>query len=227
MNNDIPKAAVFDQAVSGPGGETDLQLLREVLDGDLAGFSSQPVGPKLLVLAGLPGSGKTHFARRVVDETPFLTLESDRLRKALVRRPRYTPGEHRRVFAACHLLVEEYLAQGVAVLFDATNLTDRFRTPLYRIAESLAVPLAVVEVTAPRETVRRRLRSREAGLDQNTNSDAGWLVYCRMAPHWEPINRERFVVDTSVDIAPVVEQVVNWSQTTRVVNSDKNDKREG
>ena len=35
------------------------------------------------------------------------------------------------------------------------------------------------------------------------------------------------MVDTSVDIAPVVEQVVNWSLTARPVNSDKNDKKEG
>ena len=68
------------------------------------------------------------------------------------------------MFAACHLLVEEYLAQGMAVLFDAANLTDRFRTPLYRIAESLTVPLAVVEVTAPRETVRRRLAEPGGGV---------------------------------------------------------------
>ena len=209
----------LDRTADDTGGG-DVRLLRAVLDQDLAGNSAKYGGPKLLLLAGLPGVGKTHFARMVTDRAPLLTLESDRLRKALAPRPRYTPAEHRRVFKASHLLVEEYLVKGIPVLFDATNLTDRFREPLYRIAESLAVPLAVVEVTAPRETVRRRLRSREAGLDRDTNSDAGWLIYCRMAPNWEPINRERFVVDSSVDVTPVLEQVVNWCQTARPTNSD-------
>jgi predicted kinase len=191
--------------------DADAALLREVLDDDLARTSGPSARPVLLVLAGLPGTGKTHFAKRLLERLSFLVLETDRLRKVLVSSPRYTPGENRRLFDACHLLAREYLASGHPVLFDATNLTERFRTPLYQIAESLDRPFATVEVTAPREVVRRRLRSREAGLDRGTNSDAGWLIYCRMAPAWEPILRKHHVVDSSADITPVLEQVVSWA----------------
>jgi predicted kinase len=187
-----------------------------VLDGDLARIGQPPAGPVLLVLAGLPGTGKSHFARRLVESLSFLVLETDRLRKVLVPSPRYTPGEHRRLFECCHLLTEEYLKKGYPVLFDATNLTDRFRVPLYRIADSLRKSIAIVEVTAPREVVRRRLRSREAGLDRDTNSDAGWLIYCRMAPAWEPIRQKHYTVDSSIDITPVLEQVVDWARTAGI-----------
>ena len=203
--------------VESPSGRTDnvdAALLRKVLDADLTRIGEPLARPMLLVLAGLPGTGKTHFAKRLLERLSFLVLETDRLRKVLVPSPRYTPGEHRRLFDACHLLTREYLALGHPVLFDATNLTERFRAPLYQIAASLERPLAVVEVTAPREVVRRRLRSREAGLDRETNSDAGWLIYCRMAPAWEPIVQKHHLVDSSADITPVLEQVVSWASQT-------------
>ena len=82
---------------------------------------------------------------------PFLTLESDRLRKALVGRPQYTPDEHRRVFRACHRVLDELLGQGYPLLFDATNLTERNRRPVYAITRKRGAPLAIAVVTAPPE----------------------------------------------------------------------------
>ena len=197
---------------AGPN-DADADILRTVLDGDLARMEQPSAGPVLLVMAGLPGAGKSHFAKRLVERLSFLVLETDRLRKVLVPSPRYTLGEHRRLFDSCHLLIEEYLKNGYPVLFDATNLTEMFRVPLYRIAGSLGIPMAIVEVTAPREVVRRRLRSREAGLDRDSNSDAGWLIYCRMASAWEPIHRKHYTVDSASDITPVLEQMVDWART--------------
>ena len=169
-------------------------LLSDARDLDLRSGS-----PRLLMLAGLPGVGKSAFAREVTSCCPFLKVESDRLRKALVPQPQYTPDEHRRVFRACHRLLDELLGQGYPMLFDATNLTERNRRPVYAIARRRGVPLAIAVVTAPPEIVRQRLRDREAGLDPETWSDAGWEIHSRMAPAWEPVRRPHILVDTSRD----------------------------
>ena len=168
-------------------------------------------GPRLLMLAGLPGVGKSAFAREVTSRCPFLTLESDRLRKVLVPQPQYTPDEHRRVFRACHSLLDELLGQGYPMLFDATNLTERNRRPVYAIARKRGVPLAIAVVTAPPEIVQQRLRDREAGLDPETWSDAGWDIHSRMAPAWEPVKRPHIAVDTSEDITPALRRVLDWA----------------
>ena len=76
----------------------------------------------------------------------------------LIPNPKYTPSEHTRVFNACHVLIEDLLCQGRGVLFDATNLTESFRRPLYWICDRLSIPLVLARFTAPQYVVRRRPR---------------------------------------------------------------------
>ena len=162
----------------------------------------------LVVLSGLPGTGKSHFARELALRVPFLVLESDRLRKALVSQPQYTPGESSRLFAACHRLVEEYLAEGRRVLFDATNLMESHRQPLCHIADRLGVQLVLVRFTAPRKVVRRRLVERASGLHAADYSDADWPAYCRLLPTEERITRKHFTVGSDEDAARVLKQLI-------------------
>ena len=101
------------------------------------------------------------------------------------------------MFRSCYQLIQYYLINGYSVLFDATNLNEEFRSYLYEIAEATAVPLAVVYATAPQSTVRRRLKQRKADRYANTYSDAGWLIYTRLAPVEEPVQRDHYALDTS------------------------------
>ncbi len=190
----------------------DAAALRSVLDPEArnqCGDQSRKVrGPVLVALCGLPGTGKSHFARELAERTPLLVLETDRLRKILVAKPKYRPGEHRRVFRACYLLIEEYLGQGKRVLFDATNLTEDFRQPLYHIAEKQEARLVLVGFTAPEDVVRERLADRASGRDSIGYSDATWLIHSRMRPFEEPIQRDHLLVDSSKDITESLDQVV-------------------
>ena len=196
-----------------PDLQSDLARLRSLLRSDVQKSGLCAGMPRVLMLAGLPGSGKSTFAREVTARYPFLVMETDRLRKTLVVEPQYTPEEHRRVFRSCHRLIAEFLGQGYPVLFDATNIARRSRRPVFAIARRYNAPVAVVAVSAPLEVVRERLRRREAGLDPETWSDAGFEIYSRMAPAWEPVNGLHIEVDTSRDIAPALRQVLEWARS--------------
>ena len=162
----------------------------------------------MIALCGLPGTGKSYFAGELLKRLDLVVLETDRLRKALVTSPKYTRGEHARVFSVCHLLIEEYLTLGYRVLFDATNLTEQARTPLYQIAGRLNCPLFLVGLTAPGHLVRQRLDRRATGRNQGDYSDATWRIHRRMAPFEEPIARPHVMVDSSRDIGPFLDRVV-------------------
>ena len=193
--------------------DADAYSLRSLLLEDVRAIGLKPHNPKLLMLAGLPGAGKSTFARALTACHPLLVLESDRMRKTLVDQPQYTADEHSRVFRACHRLIGEFIGQGYQVLLDATNLGQRNRRPVIAISRKYNVPIATVVVTAPPDVVKERLLNREAGMDPDTWSDAGVDIYTRMAPAWQPVKRDHFSVDTSRDFTPILHQVVAWAKS--------------
>ena len=151
--------------------------------------------PALVVVAGLPGTGKSLFSRELRLRTGAIILQSDAIRRLLFERPSYSWRESRRVFTTLHAAVETLLDSGMSCIVDATNLAEAYRQPLYDIGERHGAKLIVVEVTAPPEVAMARLRERAATPEDV--SDADVAVYERMLPKWEEIGREHFVVDTA------------------------------
>ncbi len=188
---------------SGDRAVKDAGILEETL-GELPAPVERPV---LIMLSGLPGTGKSHLTRELRRRVPLAVVQSDLLRKTLFARPRYTPAESGRLFAACHLLTSRLLERGIPVVFDATNLKESYRKPLYAIAGRCGAKLVLVQVTAPLETVRRRLDARAAGPGEDV-SEAGFEVYEKMAREVEPFAREHLTVDTSDDIGAAVDAVI-------------------
>ncbi|MFQ5924849.1 MAG: AAA family ATPase [Dehalococcoidia bacterium] len=182
----------------------DVQRLR----GSLGQLPEPTVNPALIVVSGLPGTGKSYFCRKLAERLPFSILESDALRKVLSPSPNYSPGESNRLFGACHLLIEELLRRGIPLIFDATNLVERHRERLYQIADRVGARLIIVRVEAPPKLVRLRLQGRSLGVDPEDRSGADWRVYQKMGASAQRIRRNHFAVDTSNDIAPVINKIV-------------------
>ena len=164
--------------------------------------------PALIVVSGLPGSGKSHFSRRLAERMPLPIIESDAMRQILSAKPDYSPGESERLFRACHALMDTLLRKGISVIFDATNLIESHREQLYRIADRTGAKLILVQVDAPPEVIQQRMERRRARLDPDDKSEADWQVYKKMSVTAERIRRNHFAVDTSKDITPAIEKIV-------------------
>ncbi len=186
----------------------DLDLLRAAYAEGLPARSERPA---LVVLCGLPGTGKSHFARELSTRAPFIWLNSDRTRKLLVSQPSYSRREHRRVFSAMHTLTRGYLRDGYSVVFDATNLNEGVRQPLYSVAEDVGIDPLIIRFTASSDLVRQRMADRSAGVSDPAQSDAGWEVYSRMAVADLPVPRPHMLVrgpeDTEDALVQALKQV--------------------
>ena len=190
-------------------------MLRAALAGQVP--TPDAGAPCLVILCGLPGTGKSHFARELVARAPFIWLNSDRTRKALVAQPRYSRREHRRVFAAMHVLTRGYLRDGHSVVFDATNLNEGVRAPLYASAEALGVDPLIIRFTASAGVVWQRLAARATGAADATQSDAGWEVYTRMAIADQPVPRPHLRVRGPEDTEQVLAEALRRTGRASVV----------
>jgi len=169
----------------------------------------EPVAqPAFIVVAGLPGTGKTYFCNRLAERLSFVILESDALRKTLFLSPSYGLEESARLFMAIHLVIKCLLKRGIPIILDATNLSERHREYLYSIADRLDAKLVLVRVDAPPSVVQERLKARQEGINSIDKSDAGWSVYQKMKPSVQKISRKHYTVDTSRDITPVLDKII-------------------
>ena len=164
--------------------------------------------PVMVVLVGLPGSGKSYFGRRLGERISIAHVESDWIRKFIFLTPVYNAKENNILFRTCHMLLERLLSQGVDILFDATNLVEANRERLYNIAYKTDARLILVKVGAPSDLIFQRLEHRKYYPNVQDNSDADWSIFRKMRSSFEPLRKDHFAVDTSKDIGLVIEKVV-------------------
>jgi predicted kinase len=169
--------------------------------------------PVLILMSGLPGSGKSFLSEQVCAELPCVIIESDRVRKVLFPQPTYSAAESAIIHRTCRQLMRHLLKKGVRVIFDATNLVEFQRELLYSLAERCGAQLLIVRTVAPEAIVRKRLEHRQA--IRGSTSDADWQVYRRMSQSEQPIRHPYLCIDTSQDIHEAVSRIVKAARRPR------------
>lgn len=160
----------------------------------------------LILLVGRPASGKSYLGRLLVERLGAGLLQTDALRKAMFARPRYTGREHAAVYAEAHRRIARGLRAGQTLIFDATNLAERPRRNVYRLADEAGAGLIIALAYAPPAIIRQRLAARQAGADPLDDSDATWEVYLKLNRP-EPISRPHLLVNTAAPLAQAVELI--------------------
>jgi len=148
--------------------------------------------PCLVLVGGLPGTGKSTLARGLAARAGFCLIRTDLVRKELAAAEAaaqantgwhegiYSPEFTERIYAECLRRAEAFLFEGKRVLVDATFREEKRRRAFLDLATAFGVPGILFLCRADSETVRARLRDR-----QNDVSDADWAVHRMLAESWE------------------------------------------
>jgi uncharacterized protein len=155
------------------------------------------IGPALIIMCGLPGSGKSWAARAITRPFEALILHSDVIRKRLAGiEPTqraleriYQPEFTQRTYAAMLEQAEAALQSGRTVIADGTFMRIAQREPFIELARRLNVPFLLVQTQATDREIQRRMKAR---LNDSTEvSDADWQVYKHAKPGWQPLDEIR------------------------------------
>lgn len=116
--------------------------------------------PKLIILCGIPGSGKTTYAQEYIKKYGGLHLSSDLIRKELYG-DESTQGNPSEVFALMQNRAIEALNNGMTVLYDATNITRKDRSNIISACPKFVkieahVIWSTIETCIERDAARNR-----------------------------------------------------------------------
>ncbi|HSM11517.1 MAG TPA: AAA family ATPase [Lysobacter sp.] len=165
--------------------------------------------PRLYLMHGLSGSGKTWFSERLVGALPALRVRSDLERKRLAGQAEaqeakgaiasglYAAEVTERTYETLARCCETGLRAGFDMIADATFLRRGRRARFHELAASLGASFAIVECQAPPELLEQRLRERAA--QRSDASDADVAVLRHQLTHHDPLSAEERAMTLRVD----------------------------
>ena len=194
-------------------GEARRRLAREELAAHLALAHRliRRARPALVLMHGLPGSGKTWASQRLVEALRAVRVRSDVERKrrhglaasqasgSPAGGGLYTSTENRLTYARLGELASWILAAGYPAIVDAAFLRREERDAFRALASAAGASFTIASCSAPPAVIERRVESR-AGQGADA-SEAGLAVLALQRDRAEPLGRDEIahavVFDTS------------------------------
>jgi aminoglycoside phosphotransferase family enzyme/predicted kinase len=182
--------------------------------GELEPQKSRPV---LVLVGGLPGTGKSTLARSLAGEAHCEVIRTDVVRKELTSGAGvYTEEWVRRTYDECRSRAETMLFEGKRVVVDATFADEAERLAFLHAGAALSVPVVWFVCRASEPTVRARLLARKGDA-----SDADFSVYETLRKRWDPASpssRAMLVeVDADQDAARASRDAISVLRQRRLV----------
>ena len=159
----------------------------------------------LILITGLPSSGKTTFAKALAYRIRAKHVNSDVIRGKMGLRGSYIPAAKKAVYQEMLKQVEAFLLDGQTVIVDATFYKEEVRKPFMEIAEKNGFPLKWIGIKAEENTIKERVEERRR------YSEADYEVYLQIKKNYEPLEAphlDLFSDDTNLE--EMVGQAVDY-----------------
>ena len=194
----------------------DRHLVHRYLELAESYMRAQP--PRMILMHGLPGSGKTTVAAQIAPVLNAVCLHSDVERKRLagvgatqrsdspVDGGIYTDSATEATYARLGALTKTLLRAGQSVIVDAAFADKRRRTEFVELAKQCGAQARIISLDIPPDELRARVARRE-GLS-GEYSEAGLAVLERALVRHEPLDRKELDLTLRLDLAARIEAIV-------------------
>ena len=144
----------------------------------------------VVIVFGLPGSGKSYFASQLAGMIYAEYINSDRLRKEMLQKRSYSDTEKAFVYNAMLQKAKEIIKQNRNVVLDATFYKNETRE-LFLHEIKAKTSIFFIEVFADEDIIRERLKK------ERPDSEADFEVYKKILQQWEPFNTYHLTLEST------------------------------
>ena len=172
----------------------------------------------LVLMTGLPGTGKSTVAAALARELGAALLSTDRIRAERSGPQAFSDADKGGVYERMLARAARGLSAGRRVILDGTFYLERLRRAGAAVGRRARVPVFVVEVVAPVPIVRRRMGRRL--LKAQGPAPAAFAVHNYVRRLFEPVRGRPFVIDTA-DPAAWKRDVALIANAMRVLEAER------
>ncbi len=163
----------------------------------------------LVLVFGLPGTGKSTLAKALADAIHAVHLNTDIIRSESGLMGRYTEEDKAAVYAALFDQAKQCLEAGSTVVLDGTFSIEDQRSKVQELAHVMHLPLIWIEVRAAEDVVKKRVSV------TRPYSEADFDVYELIRNQWQPLNVPNLILHTdSQSIPDCVKKALDWIHTS-------------
>jgi hypothetical protein len=138
---------------------------------------------RLLLITGLPGSGKTTFAIALAKHLEYSHFNSDMLRAELGRKGRYDAASKELIYNSLLTRVTAALETGSSVIVDATFYKKQLRSPFEELGAQFKVPVIWIVLHAAEQNIKERV------AQDRPYSEADYEVYLHVKENYEALDQ--------------------------------------
>lgn len=153
----------------------------------------------LVLVCGLPLTGKTYFAKALSKKLKAIHLNTDAIRKKLLRKPSYT--EREKLFVYNHLFKQlDSIARkkNAKVIVDGTFYKKSLRDKIKRIALKNNQKLVVIELIASLKTIKKHFLHKKRFTNE---SNADLNTFFLIKKQFQPIKERHLRINSAFPLS--------------------------